>query len=153
MKVHMHSNRTRLGIGKIICMVLTMFATHIAMAVELDDSAGLPGAVGRNEVLNVATSLALIVFVFLLMAWLFRRAQFGRQQNGSLLKVLATEGLGQRERIMLVEVAEKQLLLGVTATQIQTLYVLEQPLQLQDVQAPSFNFAERLQAIVKGDRR
>ena len=63
---------------------------------------------------------------------------FGGQ--GKMIKTLATVSLGLKEKVSLIQVGEQQLLIGITAQSIQTLLVLDQPIEQKDVeqQTPAF---------------
>jgi len=73
------------------------------------------------------TSVGLVVVIALILgcAYLLRRFNGVAGTAGSHLKVIASKGLGQRERIVLVEIDDKWLVLGVTAQSINTLHTLD----------------------------
>ncbi len=85
-------------------------------------------------VLNLGSAIQLIIglFVVLLLivasGWLFKR--FGRWQGGysDQLKIVGGLAVGARERIVLVQVGEQQLLVGIAPGNIRTLHVLDEPL-------------------------
>lgn len=56
--------------------------------------------------------------------WLVKRTGFSRMASGVKMKVVGGLSIGSRERIMVVEIGEQWLVLGVTATQINTLATL-----------------------------
>ena len=122
-----------------------------ATASEAIGSAAVPPVIDTGDVLNVVTNLAFIVVAVLVMAWLYRRAQRMQNQNGSVIHILATQPVGPKERVLLVEVAGQQLVLGLTASQIRTLHVLDQPF-IHEPPAPAMGFAERLRTAMKGSQ-
>lgn len=76
-----------------------------------------------------ALSSLLVIGVILVLGWVLRRLRGAALLGGSRqLKILASLALGQRERVVVVQVGEEQWLLGVTAQQISGLGKLEQPL-------------------------
>ncbi|MBM7456571.1 flagellar protein FliO/FliZ [Oceanisphaera litoralis] len=76
-----------------------------------------------------ALSSVLVIGMILVLGWLLRRLRGGALLGGSRqLKIVATLALGQRERLLVVQVGEEQRLLGVTAQQISDLGKLAQPL-------------------------
>jgi len=71
-------------------------------------------------------ALVAVIAAIFAAAFLFKRS--GLQQSGagaSLLKPVATLALGAREKIVVVQVADRWLVLGVTAQSIQPLADLE----------------------------
>lgn len=84
----------------------------------------VPGLSGSNFVQGLL-GLAAVIAVLLLAAWLAKR--FGGATpwgQGGALKVLGGLSVGPRERIVLIEVGDTWLVVGVTATQIRTLHRL-----------------------------
>lgn len=74
--------------------------------------------------------------------WLLKRSQTGIQSAQAHLKTVAVLPMGTRERIALVEVDGKWILVGVTAQSIQTLSVLDRP-EGADATAPVGPLAPR----------
>jgi flagellar protein FliO/FliZ len=55
--------------------------------------------------------------------------------------------MGARERVVLIQAGETQLLLGVAPGRVQTLHVLDQPLQMSS--SSGSGFAEQLSQMLK----
>lgn len=81
-------------------------------------------AYGATGLLQAGLGLALVLALIFLFAWIARR--FGLQQTGStrLLKVVASAMVGQRERVVVVEIGGTWLVLGVAAGQVSALHTL-----------------------------
>ncbi|MBX2836139.1 MAG: flagellar biosynthetic protein FliO [Gammaproteobacteria bacterium] len=100
------------------------------------------GSVSVNPIIALLKmAFALVVVLVLLWAFtvLLKRLQSPslRAKNG--LELVSTYSVGQRERLVVVQVGEEQLLLGVTSSAISKLHVLPTPLQqLSDEQSGSF---------------
>lgn len=76
-----------------------------------------------------ALSSLTVIGAILVLGWILRRLRGAALLGGSKqLKIVASLTLGQRERVVVVQVGEEQWLLGVTAQQISGLGKLEQPL-------------------------
>ncbi|MAX52530.1 MULTISPECIES: flagellar biosynthetic protein FliO [unclassified Methylophaga] len=103
------------------------------------------------NLLQTILGLALVLACIVAVAWLLKRTnRFHTAANGKL-KVIAGIALGTRERLVLVQVGEEQLLLGVTAQQINTLHKLETPLSEAESSTPN-EFANKLrQFMQRGD--
>ena len=101
--------------------------------------------------LQTTLGLMLVLALIIGIAWLVKR--FGQVQSGAQgkLKVVGGVSLGTRERVVLLQVGDQQLVLGVAPGQIRTLHVLETPLPTQDEKPTAVgSFAARLQAAMKG---
>jgi flagellar protein FliO/FliZ len=73
--------------------------------------------------------LIAVLAVIAALAWLARRFAPAASARGALLKNIAALTLGPRERVVVVEVADTWLVLGVTAQQISTLHTLPRTAQ------------------------
>jgi flagellar protein FliO/FliZ len=71
----------------------------------------------------------------MLLAFLTKKFHRYGQSHNRNLSVLSTMSVGTRERLMLVQVGEAQLLLGVTPSRIDKLFVLDKPLPGSDQSA------------------
>lgn len=86
-----------------------------------------------TSIVSIFLSLLLVIGVVFMLAFLMRR--FNVTQSGtSNLKVVASMMAGAKERVMVIEVAGEQYLLGVTAHNINHLATLATPI---DNSAPS----------------
>lgn len=86
-----------------------------------------PPAVSSGGIVQIIFSLLLVLAVIVLVAWLLKRMNMVQQGHGNLLKVLGGVAIGQRERIVLVEVNDTWLVVGVGPSQIRTLHSLPKP--------------------------
>ncbi len=70
-----------------------------------------------------------VLALMLGLAWLLKRTGKLQMAAGGGLKVLGGLSMGSRERVVLLQVGETQLLVGVAPGRVQTLHVLDQPLE------------------------
>ncbi|NJN50994.1 MAG: flagellar biosynthetic protein FliO [Gammaproteobacteria bacterium] len=85
--------------------------------------------------LQVIVALAATLALVFAAAWVFKRIGGGATSTSGVIRILAAAPLGTRERVLLVEVHGKQLLLGVTQQHVSTLHT----------------FAEGTPAVVTGE--
>lgn len=103
-------------------------------AAELDTGLALLG--------QVTIVLILIIGIILLCAWLFRKINGTSFNHSKLLNVVGSVAVGQRERVVIVEVNNTWLVLGVAAGQVTKLHELP----AQERPEPQLNsFAARFQ--------
>ncbi|MBA6253822.1 MAG: flagellar protein FliO/FliZ [Colwellia sp.] len=91
--------------------------------------------VGRHVMGNIdagsmIVSLLAVLVAIVIVAWLLKKLQVGGNSvNG--LKVVTSLNLGSKERLVVVQVGKKQLLLGVTGQQINILDTLAEPIEVK----------------------
>lgn len=86
--------------------------------------AAAPDAAG--SMLSVFVSLALILGGFVAVAWLARRYLPGMAAQG-VVKVIGTTSVGPRERVVVVEIDNTWLTLGVGGGNVRLLHTLPKP--------------------------
>lgn len=74
--------------------------------------------------LQAGLGLAMVVALIFLCAWLLRRFGFQGRSSDRLLKVVSSVMVGQRERVVVVEVGNSWLVLGVAAGQVSALHTM-----------------------------
>ena len=84
-----------------------------------------PSAVPGSPLLQVSGALLGIIAFILVVAWLAKRVGLAGKTAGARgLKLSASTSLGPRERVVIVEVEDARLVLGVTASNINVLHKL-----------------------------
>ncbi len=137
-------------------MAITLQATGFSLAwqsVSAADKAAvtLPAAAEPAIAGLLQVVLGLLVILLLIggTAWLLRRFTHFQATAQGNMKILGGLPLGPRERVVLIQVGEKQLLVGVAPGRVQTLHVLEQPLVFGPDKQTGLGFAERLAIALK----
>jgi flagellar protein FliO/FliZ len=97
--------------------------------------------------------LLLVIALIFALAWMMRRVQRIVPRGGQVIKVLATQPLGPRDRLLLVQVGSEQVLLGFTPGNITTLHVLKEPVHLPDTEPATGEFAQRLMELLGKDQK
>jgi len=86
-----------------------------------------PPAVSSGSIVQIIFSLLLVLAAIVLVAWLLKRMNLAQQGTAGHLKVIGGVAIGQRERVVLVEIDETWLVVGVGPGQIRTLHTLPKP--------------------------
>ena len=102
-----------------------------AAALLLIPSWALAATDPAGSMLTVLLSLALILGGFITVAWFVRRYLPGMGAQGAV-KVVGTTAVGARERVVVVEVDDTWLLLGVGGGNVRLLHTLPKPEAVQE---------------------
>lgn len=97
--------------------------------------------------------LLVVIGLIFALAWLLRRVQQLSPRTGQVIKLLATQPLGPRDRLVLVQVGSEQILLGLSAGRITPLHVLKEPVHLADAEPATPEFAQRLMELLGKDQK
>lgn len=122
-----------------------------AAAVAVENVPVLPSTpgLGGGDVLNMGVSMLVVVAMIVILGWLYSRSRFVGSGGSDAINVIATRALGPKERLLIVEVSDQQLLVGMTATAVQTLHVFDKPVVIERPSNAPAGFANRLRAAVQ----
>lgn len=113
--------------------------------------AGLSGEVmGSGFLAQSATGLLIVLVSVVVVTWMIKR--FGRLQSSAkgTLQIIDGMALSTRERIVLVQVGDTQVLLGVAPGRVEAVHVLDKPVLAETRGEITGSFATRLkEALVK----
>jgi len=138
----------------------TIYKMHSAKAILLllvgatkahaspgDGVATLP--IGTSDLLNVGGGLIFVVLAIIVLGIVYARTQGLRAGTNGVINVIATQALGPKERIAIIEIADQQILIGMTTSSVQTLHVFDKPVAIAP-EVPA-SFSSRLKKFMRGD--
>lgn len=104
-------------------------AAVAAVGQPAGEAARVPEPMGVGSLVQLTLGMIAVLALIVGIAWLLKRT--GRFHNvaGSNLRVLGGLSMGARERVILLQVGETQLLVGVTPGSVTPLHVLDRPLE------------------------
>ncbi|HCT6272400.1 TPA: flagellar biosynthetic protein FliO [Pseudomonas aeruginosa] len=120
-----------------------------SLSAPLCAAEGTTGAAA--QLAQLVLGLGLVIGLIFLLAWLVRRVQQAGPRGNRLIRTLASQPLGPRDRLVLVQVGEEQILLGLTPGRITPLHVLKEPVHLPDGEPATPEFAQRLLELLNKD--
>lgn len=92
--------------------------------------------------------LFVVLVLIAIVAWSFKRfSNFGVSQAGNM-KILGGLSVGNREKVVLMKAGNSHLLLGITASQIQTLHVFDKGEINESDDQHSSSFQDNLRKIL-----
>jgi len=109
-------------------------------------------AVSTGSVLQVIVSLLLVLAAVVMVAWVLKRINLPQQGSANALKVISGVAVGQRERVVLVEVNDTWLVVGVAPGQVNALHSMPKgsiPVQANTVGNPSNDFQSWLKKMME----
>ncbi|MHC8408438.1 MULTISPECIES: flagellar biosynthetic protein FliO [unclassified Pseudomonas] len=130
-------------------------AEPVATAAATAAAAPAVGGGVAGQLTQLVLGLLLVLGLIFFLAWLLRRVQqAGPAGKGQVIELIGSRALGPRDRLMLVQVGNEQILLGLSPGTITALHVLKEP-----VEVPSGNekatpeFAQRLMELMGKDHK
>ena len=132
--------------------VLFVLLPQLALAQADKPAATALEPISSPYLLKLTGGLILVVVVIFALAWLVKKFNLAQQSHGGLIKIVAGVSIGTRDRIVLLQVGEEQILVGLTPGRIEKLHTLAEPLKpAGESPAASTSFAQKINRLM-GDR-
>ena len=134
-----------------------MMLPFSVLAAEPAATAAAAPAVGSGvagQLAQLVLGLLLVLGLIFFLAWLLRRVQqAGPAGKGQVIDIVGSRALGPRDRLVLVQVGNEQILLGLSPGSITALHVLKEPVQVPSTEQASPEFAQRLMELLGKDQK
>jgi flagellar protein FliO/FliZ len=112
-----------------------------------------PAVSTAGSLLQVSIGLMAVLLLIAAAAWLAKRLGVTQVGGTGLLRVISSASVGTRERVVVVEVGESWLVVGVAPGSVNALMTLpKSDIPAPVSVAPNSNFAARLQQMVEKRR-
>ncbi|MGB6212094.1 MULTISPECIES: flagellar biosynthetic protein FliO [Pseudomonas] len=108
-----------------------------------------------GQLTQLVFGLLLVLGLIFFLAWLLRRVQqAGPTGKGQVIEIVGSRALGPRDRLMLVQVGNEQILLGLSPGTITALHVLKEPIEVPTTtEKATPEFAQHLLKILGKDQK
>lgn len=126
-------------------LLLSIFSYLPTLSLAAEAAVSEPFSI--QSLTQLVLGLLFVIALILFLAWALRRLNAIPGQTGKM-RVVASMPLGTRERAVLVQIGEEQLLLGVTSQSVNLLARYETPV-ISAEQVGKGQFANRLAEILQ----
>ena len=134
-------------------LVATMFCASLQAQGDAVAPVGID-PVSSSYLLKLTGGLILVVAIIFLLAWLLKKMNFNQQSQQGLIQIVSALSIGTRDRILLVQVGEEQILLGLTPGRIEKLHSLASLIEFSATIDSKPSFASKLNSLMgEGDKQ
>ncbi|WDR34594.1 flagellar biosynthetic protein FliO [Pseudomonas serboccidentalis] len=142
----------------LLALPLSVLAAEPAATSAAATAATAAPAIGSGvagQLTQLVFGLLLVLGLIFFLAWLLRRVQqAGPAGKGQVIELIGSRALGPRDRLMLVQVGNEQILLGLSPGTITALHVLKEPVQVPSTSEKATpEFAQHLLKILGKDQK
>ena len=134
-------------------MVALLSLPFAAVAAESGAAASPANGNLGAQIGQMLLGLLLVIGLIFLLAWLLRRVQQVGPRSNQAIKLVSSQALGPRDRLLLVQVGREQVLLGISPGRITPLHVLKTPVSVDQSQSATPEFAQRLMELLGKDQK
>ena len=135
-------------LGALLAFPLSVLAAEPAATATAAVAPVVGSGIG-GQLTQLVLGLLLVLGLIFGLAWLLRRVQHAGPRQGQVIELISSRALGARDRLVLVQGGNEQILLGVTPGRITPLHVLKEPVQLPESSQPATpEFAKRLMELM-----
>lgn len=115
-------------IPRITVLLIGLLAAVFVSASEALNKPTIEPVFSGTSIVQVVLSLAFVIVLIYAAAWYIRRMQLTTAGAGQSMRVISALSVGSRERVVLVQVGEEQLLLGVAPGRVNLLRQFDSPI-------------------------
>lgn len=131
-------NRLRLTL-----VLLSMLSTTVYAADTVTVGSNVPSQAGN--LMQVLFGLVAVLALMAVAAWLLRRFNVSKGLGGANIRIIGGVSVGNRERVVVVEVADQWIVVGVAAGSVTALTTMpKQEAEVTDTTVPAKNFSSWL---------
>ena len=116
----------------------------------------VPAATGSvaGQLTQLVLGLLLVLGLIFFLAWLLRRMQNAAPAANQVIQVIGSRQVGPRDRLLLVQVGNEQVLIGHSPGSLTTLHVMNEPVAAPANARPTTpEFAQRLMELLGKDQK
>lgn len=133
---------------------LALLAAFLAFPVwAAEPTASMNSSAMGAQLSKLLLGLLLVIGLIFLLAWLLRRVQQLNPRGTQVIKLISSQALGPRERLVLVQIGGEQILIGLSGGRITPLHVMKEPVHLPDAEPANPEFAQRLMELLGKDHK
>ncbi len=135
------------------CLAISAASTHGAIAATAQPAPA--PIVSAGSLLQMLLGLAVVLALVLACAWIMKRLHARAGGSAGMIRVVAGAVVGQRERVVLLEVAGNWLVIGVAPGRVSALHTMprgELPQDLPQNTSAAVPFAEWLKRMLEQHR-
>lgn len=127
--------------------VMSVAAYGADPVVPAAQSTAAPEFFSTGYLFQVLGSLLVVFLCLFALVFLLRRVNRVGGASASALRVLASASVGQREKVILLQAGEEQLLLGVAPGNVRMLHTLAENVELGEQGGSTERFSDVLRAV------
>lgn len=143
--------------------IITIMKSFLAMVVMFlssnvianEDSLTQSTSISSNEpfaianIMQMLAGLAFVIILILLLGWFYKRFGTPGTTNNSSFRIISGLSLGQRERVVMLQVGEHQVLLGVAPGRVEKIHVFTEPAIKEASPSTGGSFSASLAKVIK----
>lgn len=122
--------------------------TEVTNTIATDTTLQTPFVSPSTTIIEMLVGLAVVVLMILALVWLTKRLGLAQHQTGDLMKIKSCLPLSTKEKLLLVEVGNEQVIVGVSPGGISHIKTLDSPVSNNHKTSNNVSFADKLKIIL-----
>lgn len=131
---------------RLLSIILIFYSSYVSANQTAVSSVAL---VSSGDIVKIVLSLMFVVICVCLLAWGVKKLKGFSYSSEGQLKIIAGMSIGTREKILLLQAGDKQLLIGVTQGAISPLYQFDDPIIVNNATDKNDSFVDSLKLFMQ----
>lgn len=132
--------------------VISRLKSAGSSAAPSSSNMAIGSGVATANPLSVVAGLLMVVALIFVVAWLMRRVGAMPMLTGQSMKVVSALSVGSREKVLLINVGDKQLLIGVAPGRVSKLHYFDEPVALPN-RSSSNDFSSTIKKVLQQNKQ
>ena len=113
----------------LVALVLQIMPLQVfAAQLKTESASAVPvSPLNMSSIFQVVAALLVILLLIIAISWLYRKYGFKYGMSGESIKVISAISLGGKEKAVLLQVGNEQILLGVSPGYVRKVHILTDP--------------------------
>ena len=145
---------SRLAAAASLCWLPLALSAQVGATPAASVAAPATSGSVAGQLTQLVFGLLLVLGLIFFLAWLLRRVQNAAPNANQVIQVVGSRQVGSRDRLLLVQVGDEQILVGHTPGSLTTLHVMTRPVAAPASTRPATpEFAQRLMELLGKDQK
>ena len=128
--------------------VLFISASHATAAEDVVSKLTKSDPMSSSYLLQLIMGLFVVILCIVALAWFAKKMNRFQSMTDSSLQIITGISLGTRDRAVLLQVGDEQILVGVSPGRLTTLHVLDKPVVMAENSSAGRNFSDKLKVMM-----
>ena len=133
-----------------------IYVASFAMSANSAEQANISPALNAGSLMQVFSGLAIVIFIIFMLSVVLKKLNMVPGSSNKLIKIVSGVSINNKDRILLVQVGDEQILVSACPGHISKLHKMKTPVEVDSdasiENSPSAKFSSLLNSVLSGKK-